>query len=85
MTFVQESCTVGGKEIIFETGKWAKQSGGSIVVRSGDTSVLVTATGSQSPRDIDFMPLTCEYQEKFYAAGKIPGSYFRREIGRAHV
>ncbi len=79
MTFVQESCTVGGKEIIFETGKWAKQSGGSIVVRSGDTSVLVTATGSQSPRDIDFMPLTCEYQEKFYAAGKIPGSFFRRE------
>jgi polyribonucleotide nucleotidyltransferase len=41
--------------------------------------VLVTATGSQQPRDLDFMPLTCEYQEKFYASGKIPGSYFRRE------
>jgi polyribonucleotide nucleotidyltransferase len=79
MAFVQESCTIGGKEIIVETGKWAKQSGGSVVVRCGDTSLLVTATGSQQPRDIDFMPLTCEYQEKFYAAGKIPGSYFRRE------
>ncbi len=81
MAFVQESCTIGGKEIIVETGKWAKQSGGSVVVRCGDTSLLVTATGSQQPRDIDFMPLTCEYQEKFYAAGKIPGSYFRR-VGR---
>ncbi len=79
MAFVQESCVVGGKEITVETGKWAKQAGGAILIRTGDTVVLVTATGSSSPRDIDFMPLTCEYQEKFYAAGKIPGSYFRRE------
>ena len=79
MAFVQESCVVGGKEITIETGKWAKQAGGSVLVRSGQTVVLVTATGSANPRDIDFMPLTCEYQEKFYASGKIPGSYFRRE------
>ncbi|MEZ4401949.1 MAG: polyribonucleotide nucleotidyltransferase [Kofleriaceae bacterium] len=79
MAFVQESCVIGGKEITIETGKWAKQSGGAVVIRSGDTSVLVTATGSPQPRDLDFMPLTCEYQEKYYAAGKIPGNYFRRE------
>ena len=78
-TLVRETCMVGGKEISIETGRWAKQAGGSVVVRCGDTMVLVTATGSSSPRDIDFMPLTCEYQEKFYASGKIPGSYFRRE------
>lgn len=79
MGYFKESVIVGGKEISIETGKWAKQSGGSVVVRCGDTMVLVTACGSSSPRDIDFMPLTCEYQEKFYASGKIPGSFFRRE------
>ncbi len=79
MAFVQESCVVGGKEITIETGKWAKQAGGAVLIRQGETVVMVTATGSQNPRDLDFMPLTCEYQEKFYAAGKIPGSYFRRE------
>jgi len=79
MGYVRESVTIGGREIIIETGKLAKQSGGAVVVRLGDTMVLVTATGSQKPRETDFMPLTCEYQEKFYAAGKIPGSYFRRE------
>ncbi len=79
MPFVRESAMVGGKEIIVETGKWAKQSGGSVVIRCGDSMVLVAATGSAHPRDIDFMPLTCEYQEKFYSSGKIPGSFFRRE------
>jgi polyribonucleotide nucleotidyltransferase len=79
MAFVRETAIVGGKEIIVETGKWAKQAGGSVVIRCGDTMVLVTAAGSQQPRDIDFMPLTCEYQEKFYSSGKIPGSFFRRE------
>jgi polyribonucleotide nucleotidyltransferase len=79
MAFVRETAIVGGKEIIVETGKWAKQAGGAVVVRCGDTMVLVTAAGSQQPRDIDFMPLTCEYQEKFYSSGKIPGSFFRRE------
>jgi len=79
MPYIKESCVVGGKEITVETGKWAKQAGGSVVIGCGETLVLVTATGSHKPRDIDFMPLTCEYQEKFYASGKIPGSYFRRE------
>ncbi|HEY5952199.1 MAG TPA: polyribonucleotide nucleotidyltransferase, partial [Kofleriaceae bacterium] len=79
MGYVRESAIVGGKEITIETGKWAKQAGGSVVIRCGDSMVLVTAAGSQQPRDIDFMPLTCEYQEKFYSSGKIPGSFFRRE------
>jgi len=79
MGFVRETAIVGGKEITIETGKWAKQAGGAVVVRMGDSMVLVTAAGSSQPRDIDFMPMTCEYQEKFYSSGKIPGSFFRRE------
>src|SRR5215475_4867119 len=79
MPFVRETAIVGGKEIIIETGKWAKQAGGSVVVRCGDSMVLVTASESPQPRDIDFMPLTCEYRENFYSSGKIPGSFFRRE------
>src|SRR5262249_40376083 len=79
MPYVRESAFIGGKEIVFETGKWAKQAGGSVVVRLGETMVLISACGSVLPRDIDFMPLTCEYQEKFYSSGKIPGSFFRRE------
>jgi polyribonucleotide nucleotidyltransferase len=79
MPYVRETAIVGGKEIIVETGKWAKQASGSVVIRCGDSMVLVTAAGSQQPRDIDFMPLTCEYRENFYSSGKIPGSFFRRE------
>ncbi len=80
MSFVRESVTIGDKEILIETGKWAKQAAGSVVLRCGDTMVLVTVTASKSPRlGMDFLPLTCEYQEKTYAAGKIPGSFFRRE------
>jgi polyribonucleotide nucleotidyltransferase len=79
MAFVRETAIVGGKEITIETGKWAKQASGAVVIRCGDSMVLVTAAGSAQPRDIDFMPLTCEYQEKFYSSGKIPGSFFRRE------
>src|SRR4051812_33472277 len=79
MPYVRETAVIGGKEIVVETGKWAKQAGGSVVIRCGDSMVLVTAAGSKDPRDIDFMPLTCEYQEKFYSTGKIPGSFFRRE------
>jgi polyribonucleotide nucleotidyltransferase len=79
MPFVRETAIVGGREITVETGKWAKQAGGSVVVRCGDAMVLVTASGSVQPRDIDFMPLTCEYRENFYSSGRIPGSFFRRE------
>ncbi|WP_428263717.1 polyribonucleotide nucleotidyltransferase [Haliangium sp.] len=79
MSFVRETVPVGDKLITLETGKWAKQAGGAVVVRCGDSMVLVTATASKGPRPMDFLPLTCEYQEKTYAAGRIPGSFFRRE------
>jgi polyribonucleotide nucleotidyltransferase len=69
---------VGGEEISFETGKLARQASGAVVVRSGDTMVLCTATAGND-RDVDFLPLTVDVEEKHYAAGKIPGSFFRRE------
>ncbi|MGZ5375108.1 MAG: polyribonucleotide nucleotidyltransferase [Solirubrobacterales bacterium] len=72
------SVEVGGKEISFETGKLAKQASGSVVVRAGDTMVLGTATAGNE-RDVDFLPLTVDVEERHYAAGKIPGSFFRRE------
>jgi polyribonucleotide nucleotidyltransferase len=72
------SAEVGGEEISFETGKLARQASGSVVVRSGDTMVLCTATAGNE-RDVDFLPLTVDVEEKHYAAGKIPGSFFRRE------
>ncbi|MFH1215669.1 MAG: polyribonucleotide nucleotidyltransferase [Pseudomonadota bacterium] len=74
---------VGGRNFTIETGKMAKQANGSVVVSYGESVVLVTATAAKEGRpDIDFFPLTVEYQERFYAVGRIPGSYFRREIGR---
>jgi len=72
------SVEVGGAEISFETGKLAKQASGSVVVRSGDTMVLSTATAGNL-RDVDFLPLTVDVEERMYAAGKIPGSFFKRE------
>ena len=75
------SVEVGGEEISFETGKLARQASGAVVVRSGDTMVLCTATAGNL-RDVDFLPLTVDVEERHYAAGKIPGSFFRRE-GRA--
>ncbi len=65
-----------------QTGKVAKQASGAAVVQYGDTIVLVTVVGASDVRDAGFLPLTVEYQEKIYAAGRIPGNYFRREIGR---
>jgi len=73
---------IGGKTLSIETGKIAKQASGSVVVQYGDTIVLVSVVSSQEERTMDFLPLTVEYQEKGYAAGRIPGNYFRREIGR---
>src|SRR5919201_390477 len=75
------SVEVGGNEISFETGKLARQASGAVVVRSGDTMVLATATAG-TLRDVDFLPLTVDVEERMYAAGKIPGSFFKRE-GRA--
>ncbi|HEY6693877.1 MAG TPA: polyribonucleotide nucleotidyltransferase, partial [Solirubrobacteraceae bacterium] len=75
------SVEIGGTEISFETGWMAKQASGAVVVRSGDTVVLNTATAGNL-RDVDFLPLTVDVEERMYAAGKIPGSFFKRE-GRA--
>src|SRR5688572_27312347 len=75
------SVTVGGTEIELETGKLAKQASGAVVMRAGETHVLGTATAGNI-RDVDFLPLTVDVEERMYAAGKIPGSFFKRE-GRA--
>ena len=72
--------SVGQGSIRFETGKLAKQAGGSVVVRSGDSVVLVTACRAANPREgIDFLPLTVDYREYTYASGRIPGGFFKRE------
>ncbi len=77
------SVDVGGQEIVFETGKLAKQADGAVAVRSGDTMILATAVGRPDARaDADFFPLTVDVEERMYAAGKIPGGFFKRE-GRA--
>jgi polyribonucleotide nucleotidyltransferase len=73
---------IGGRPLSIETGKVAKQASGSVLVKYGDTIVLVTVVSTKEERPTDFLPLTVEYQEKIYAAGRIPGNYFRREIGR---
>ena len=74
---------VGGRSLSFETGEVARQAGGSVLMRYGDTMVIVTATMEDRVREgIDFLPLSVDYQEMSYAAGRIPGGFFRREIGR---
>ena len=74
-----QAISFDGREIRLTTGLYAPQAGGSVLVECGDTSVLVTATRS-NPRDgIDFLPLICDYEERLYAAGRIPGSFMRRE------
>jgi len=78
--YLKESIKLGDKELTVETGRVAKQADGSVVISYGDTMLLVAAVGAQSPREgIDFFPLTVEYRESNYAAGRIPGNYFRRE------
>ena len=75
------SVEIEGKEISFETGKLAKQASGAVVVRSGDTMVLCTATAGNL-RDVDFLPLTVDVEERMYAAGKIPGSFSSARVAR---
>src|SRR5438105_7738337 len=76
----QVSVQVGQQEISFETGKLAKQADGAVVVRSGETMVLATAQGRMEAREgADFFPLTVDVEERMYAAGKIPGGFFKRE------
>src|SRR6187200_314825 len=70
---------VGSRTLTLETGKLAKQAHGSVIVRSGDTMVLVAASRAANPRDVDFLPLTVDYREYAYASGRIPGGFFKRE------
>ena len=73
---------VGGSDLALETGKFARPNSGSVIVSNGDIQVLVTVVAEKGGMDMGFLTLTIEYQERMYAAGRIPGSYFRREIGR---
>jgi polyribonucleotide nucleotidyltransferase len=75
----QASVEVGGRTLILETGKIAKQANGAIVARYGDTVILNTACMAPKPNDKDFLPLTVDYRENTYSAGKIPGGFFKRE------
>ncbi len=77
--YVKKSVMVGDRELSIETGRMAKQADGSIVLKYGETMLLATIVSAKDRKDVDFMPLTVEYKENLYAAGKIPGSFFKRE------
>ena len=78
--YLKESIKLGNRDLIVETGKVAKQADGSVIVRYGDTMLLVAAVSSRVAREgLDFFPLTVEYRENSFAGGRIPGNYFRRE------
>src|SRR5215475_15336277 len=80
----REEMEWGGRKLVLETGKVARQADGAVVATYGETVVLATVVGASAPREgVDFFPLTVNYQERYYAAGKIPGGYFKRE--RAHT
>jgi polyribonucleotide nucleotidyltransferase len=79
MMFEKVSINLGGRELTLETGKMARQAHGSVVVRYGDTVVLATACMDSRPTEKDFLPLTVDYREYTYSAGKIPGGFFKRE------
>ncbi|MBT3712981.1 MAG: polyribonucleotide nucleotidyltransferase, partial [Anaerolineae bacterium] len=75
---------VGGRTITFETGKLAHQAGGAVTVQLEDAMVFCAATMSKNARPVNFLPMSVNYEERMYAGGKIPGSFFRRE-GRPHT
>ncbi|MFO0548220.1 MAG: polyribonucleotide nucleotidyltransferase [Polyangiaceae bacterium] len=77
--FVRESVMLGGRQLTFETGRLAKQAHGAVLLTYGETVVLVTAVATDERPGLDFFPLTCEFVEKTYAAGRIPGGFFKRE------
>lgn len=79
MAMIRKTVQVGGRDLIIETGRMAKQADGAVVVRYGDTMLLATSVSAKDKKDVDFLPLTVEYKENFAAAGRIPGGYFRRE------
>ena len=77
---LKKSIQVGGRALTLETGRMAKQASGAVFCTYGDTAVLVTAVGAKEPKEgVDFFPLTVDYEEKLYAAGKIPGGFLKRE------
>ena len=77
---VKKEINWGGKKLTLETGRVARQADGAVMLTCGDTVILATAVAAKSAKpDIDFFPLTVNYQEKYYASGKIPGGYFKRE------
>ena len=79
------SYTLAGQELILETGRLAKQANGSVYAQFGGSAVIATACASSEAREgLDFVPVTVDYNEKYYAAGKIPGGFIK-QIGRAHV
>jgi len=73
------STELGGRPLTIEIGQLAKQANGAALIRYGDTAVLATVVASKQPKDLDFFPLTVNYEEKLYAAGKIPGGFLKRE------
>ncbi|RLE36912.1 polyribonucleotide nucleotidyltransferase, partial [Candidatus Acetothermia bacterium] len=76
---IKESIQFNGKEISLETGRMAKQANGAVLASYGDTKVLVTAVIQESKEELDYFPLRVDYEERFYASGKIPGGFFKRE------
>ncbi len=70
---------IGGRKLSIETGKIAKQASGAVIVRYGETTILATVVTSKPRPGIDFFPMTVDYREKIYAAGKFPGGFFKRE------
>jgi len=77
--YIRESIQFNGKELALETGRIARQAGGAVLATHGDTHVLVTVVTADAREDIDYFPLRVDYEERFYAAGKIPGGFFKRE------
>ncbi len=76
----REELDWGGRKLVLETGRIARQADGAVFATYGETTVLATVVAAKKPKEgIDFLPLTCNYQEKFFAAGRIPGGYFKRE------
>jgi Polyribonucleotide nucleotidyltransferase (polynucleotide phosphorylase) len=79
MVEIDKSISFDGRDIRLKIGLLAPQAGGAVLIQSGDTAVLVTATRSQGREGIDFLPLLVDYEERLYAGGKIPGGFLRRE------
>src|SRR5436853_5617356 len=80
VSITTKNVEIAGRRLSIETGRVAEQANGAVVIRQGDSVVLSTVVMSKEPREgIDFFPLTCDYEEKLYAAGKIPGAFMRRE------